>query len=108
LLTERAPMEGGTAFSVPLARKLETYGFLAEVASEHGLWFNTCGCKDLRVNESGLFSASCRNVLFLQRPEGRPTRTGARPVPGAEARAAPRVDRPAWRLPPPVRDTTRP
>src|SRR3989454_3684181 len=34
LLTERAPMEGGAAFSVPLARKLETYGFLAEVRSE--------------------------------------------------------------------------
>ena len=108
LLTERAPMEGGTAFSVPLARKLETYGFLAEVASEHGLWFNTCGCKDLRVRESGRVFASCRNVLFLKPLDGRPTRTGARPVPGAEARAAPRVDRPAWRLPPPVRDTTRP
>ena len=95
LLTERAPMEGGAAFSVPLARKLETYGFLADVASEHGLWFNTCGCKDWRVRESGRVFASCRNVLFLKRPQGQPTRTGARPVPGAGALAVPRVPRPA-------------
>jgi len=95
LLTERAPMEGGAAFSVPLARKLETYGFLAEVASEHGLWFNTCGCKDLRVRESGRVFASCRNVLFLKRPEDRPTRTGAHPGPEAAALAGPRVARPA-------------
>jgi len=95
LLTERAPMEGGAAFSVPLARKLETYGFLAQVASERGLWFNTCGCKDLRVRESGRVFASCRNVLFLKRPEAGPTRTGARPGPGAAALAGPRVARPA-------------
>jgi DNA repair photolyase len=68
LLTERAPMEGGTAFSVPLARKLETYGRLAEMASGRGLWFNTCGCKDLRVRDGGFF-ASCRNALFLRRRE---------------------------------------
>ena len=95
LLTERAPMEGGAAFSVPLARKLETYGFLADVASEHGLWFNTCGCKDWRVRESGRVFASCRNVLFLKRPEDRPTRTGARPGPEAAALAGPRAARPA-------------
>ena len=82
LLTERAPMEGGVAFSVPLARKLETYGRLAEVAAEHGLWFNTCGCKDLRVRESGRVFATCRNVLFLE-PAGDATRTGARPGPVA-------------------------
>src|SRR5438093_6609688 len=76
LLTERAPMEGGAAFSVPLARKLETYGFLADVASEHGLWFNTCGCKDWRVPEGGRVFACCRNFLFLKRPVGRPARPG--------------------------------
>src|SRR5438128_73553 len=91
----RGRRQGGAAFSVPLARKLETYGFLAEVASERGLWFNTCGCKDLRVRESGRVFASCRNVLFLKRPEAGPTRTGARPGPGAAALAGPRVARPA-------------
>jgi len=79
LLTERAPMEGGVAFSVPLAHKLETYGRLAEMAGEYGLWFNTCGCKDLRVRQSGRVFATCRNVLFLK-PTGETTRTGARPA----------------------------
>src|SRR5437667_2612311 len=94
LLTERAPMEGGTAFSVPLARKLETYGFLAQVASEHGLCFNTCGCKDLRVRESGLFSASCRNTWFLEERKEAVIRNAARrgqaPVAPLGLRAAPR------------------
>ena len=87
-------MEGGTAFSVPLARKLETYGFLAEVASEHGLWFNTCGCKDLRVKESGLFSVSCRNTRFLEERKEVATRNAGRrgqaPAGPLGLRAAPR------------------
>lgn len=64
-LTERAPMEGGTAWSVPLVRKLATYARLADLAGHRGLWFNTCGCKDLRVRESGLFFTRCRNAFLL-------------------------------------------
>jgi len=79
LLTERSPMEGGVAWSVPLARKLETYDRLAEMARDHGLWFNTCGCKDLRVRESGRVFATCRNVLFLE-PRSGATRTEACPA----------------------------
>lgn len=66
LLTEPAPMEGGTAFSVPLARKLETYAYLAAQAKSRGLYFNTCGCKDLRVREAASFSTRCRNPLFFE------------------------------------------
>jgi DNA repair photolyase len=69
LLTEKAPMEGGAAFSVPLARKLATYSRLAELATTRGLKFNTCGCKDRRVRDSGLFSASCRNTWFLEKQQ---------------------------------------
>ena len=65
LLTERAPMEGGTAFSLPLARKLQTYAWLAELARSHGLDFNTCRCKDLRLDGGELFSTSCRNTSFF-------------------------------------------
>jgi DNA repair photolyase len=65
LLTERAPMEGGMAFSVPLARKLQTYTWLAEVAASHSLEFNTCGCKDLRLHGGAPFSTRCRNTSFL-------------------------------------------
>lgn len=68
LLTERAPMEGGTSFSVPLERKLGTYAWLAELAALHGLEFNTCGCKDLRLRENSPFSTSCRNTSFLAAP----------------------------------------
>jgi hypothetical protein len=66
MLNEKAPMEGGMAFSVPLTRKVETYTRLAQLACERGLKFNTCGCKDLRVRETGLFAASCRNTWFLE------------------------------------------
>jgi len=82
LLTERAPMEGGQAWSVPLARKIDTYSRLAELANTHGLRFNTCGCKDLRVRDSGLCSASCRNTWFLAERTG-PAST---PLPALNAR----------------------
>lgn len=74
-LTEKSPMAGGTAYSVPLARKLDTYAMLARQAASHGLHFSTCGCKDLRVRERGGMLTSCRNVLFLA---GAPT---TRPAP---------------------------
>ena len=87
LLTERAPMEGGVALSVPLTRKLETYEYLAEMAGERGLWFNTCGCKDIRVRDSARVFATCRNVLFLQ--PGETTRSGAHPAPAAAGQLSP-------------------
>lgn len=67
LLTEPAPMEGGTALSVPLARKLATYARLAALAQERRLYFTTCGCKDLRVRETQgqVYSTRCRNPFTL-------------------------------------------
>lgn len=89
-LTERAPMEGGVAYSVPLARKLATYGRLAASCARRGMRFSTCGCKDLRVRAAGGFVTSCRNTAYLAAP----TRSaGCRaPVPAAPAAppAAPR------------------
>jgi hypothetical protein len=68
LLTERAPMAGGVGWSVPLARKIDLYTRLAELARSHGLFFQTCGCKDLRLHEtSGLFATRCcQNPFFTQ------------------------------------------
>src|SRR5262249_60125545 len=66
LINEPAPMEGGTAFSVSLARKLETYTYLATQARARGLYFNTCGCKDLRVRDTASFSTRCRNPFFFE------------------------------------------
>jgi hypothetical protein len=89
LLTERAPMEGGEAFSVPLARKLETYALLNDLAAEHGLWFNTCGCKDLRIKATGLVEATCRNTRFLSTREFAATPPAACRAPAAAAPAGP-------------------
>ena len=84
-LSEKAPMEGGTAFSVPLARKLETYQQIARLSADEGLRFNTCGCKDLRVRDANLFSARCRNTWYLADQDAVATRSeGSRaPVPEA-------------------------
>lgn len=75
-LNERAPMEGGTAFSVPLARKLDTYSRLAQLSRDRGLRFSTCGCKDLRVRAQGSFDTTCRNAPFLDERQLTITRTG--------------------------------
>jgi hypothetical protein len=87
LLTERAPMEGGVAFSVPLARKLATYRLLDDLAGRHGMWFSTCGCKDLRVRDSGVVFPMCRNVFF--------TRSASSRAPAAAALHAPPATPPA-------------
>jgi len=65
LLTERAPMAGGTAWSVPLARKVETYAYIAELARSHGLFFGTCGCKDVRMTSQAAFWGRCRQPAFV-------------------------------------------
>ena len=97
LLTEPAPMEGGTAFSVPLARKLETYAYLAAHAKARDLYFNTCGCKDIRVRDVASFSTTCRNPFYFER--GAITRSAGCREP---APAAPFVPPAAPPAPPPV------
>lgn len=89
LLTERAPMEGGTAFSVSLARKLETYATLSALSRARGMRFSTCGCKDLRVRAQGEFDTTCRNSLFLDALPASATRTAGCPAPAAATLAAP-------------------
>ncbi|MGH7786259.1 MAG: radical SAM protein [Candidatus Binatia bacterium] len=66
LLTERTPMEGGVAWSVPLARKLQTYTYVAEVARARRLLFGTCGCKDVRMKSQPAFWSRCRLPAFVQ------------------------------------------
>lgn len=67
-LTERTPMAGGVGWGVSLARKLALYTWLAELTRAHGLYFQTCGCKDLRLHENGgLFPTRCCENPFFQR-----------------------------------------
>ncbi len=56
--TEECPIDGGTAFSVPLARKRATYEWLNAECARRGLAFGTCGCKDLRLAGSS-FPTAC-------------------------------------------------
>lgn len=98
LLTEKAPMEGGAAFSVPLSRKLAVYSLLAKMAAQRGLRFNTCGCKDLRVRTTGAVPTVCRNSTFLEeRGEVARclTRLAAHPTPNTAARSGPPASPPA-------------
>jgi DNA repair photolyase len=68
-LIERTPMAGGFAWGVPLARKVNLYTRLAELAARYGLYFQTCGCKDLRLHEyEERFATRCTaNPFFTQR-----------------------------------------
>ncbi len=67
-LTERAPMAGGSGWSVPLGRKRELYVRLAEAARLRGLYFQTCGCKDLRLHDDdALFPTRCAENPFFER-----------------------------------------
>lgn len=88
LLSEKAPMEGGTAFSVSLSRKLDTYAQLAELARARGMLFNTCGCKDLRVRDAGIVSAACRHSSFLAARFGTTTPCATPRAPDAAAPSA--------------------
>jgi DNA repair photolyase len=87
-LTERAPMEGGVAFSVPLGRKLATYARLAGLCAARRIRFSTCGCKDLRVRDAGGFVTSCRNTehAAVRVPA---TRSAGCPAPAPAAPGAP-------------------
>lgn len=89
LLAERAPMEGGTAFSVSLGRKLETYALLSAMSRARGMRFTTCGCKDLRVRAQGGFDSTCRNSLFLDERGTPVTRSGGCPAPAGEVPGGP-------------------
>jgi DNA repair photolyase len=94
LLDEAAPMEGGTAFSVPLSRKIQTYAYLASQARARGLYFNTCGCKDLRVREAASFSTRCRNPFFFN-PVTTVTRSAGCPEQAPAAPFVPPADPPS-------------
>jgi DNA repair photolyase len=56
--TELCPIEGGTAYSVPLDRKGQMYEWFHRACAARGLYFGTCGCKDLRL-ASGPFATAC-------------------------------------------------
>lgn len=48
----------GMVYSVPLERKRRTYGWFHRECAARGLYFGTCGCKDLRLT-GGDFATAC-------------------------------------------------
>ena len=67
-LTERTPMAGGIGWGVPLARKVELYTHLEELTRRYGLYFQTCGCKDLRLHDyAAQFATRCSENPFFRR-----------------------------------------
>lgn len=56
--TELCPIEGGMVYSVPLERKRRTYEWFHRECAARGLYFGTCGCKDLRLT-GGDFATAC-------------------------------------------------
>jgi hypothetical protein len=67
-LTERTRMAGGVGWGVSLARKIDLYTRLASIARAHGLHFQTCGCKDLRLHGfEHLFATRCTDNPFFTR-----------------------------------------
>ena len=56
--TELCPIEEGMVYSVPLSRKQQMYEWFHEQCTARGLYFGTCGCKDLRLS-GGAFPTAC-------------------------------------------------
>lgn len=64
-ITEKCPMQGGHAFTVPLKIKEQKYMRLYEICRLHDIKLNTCGCKENRLKDMG-FSLTCRNPDFYK------------------------------------------
>ena len=64
LCKEVGPAAGGLVFSVPLKRKLQMYEWLNQECAARGMYFGTCGCKDLRL-AGKTFSNACSYPSML-------------------------------------------
>ena len=64
LCKEANPAAGGLVLSVPLKRKLEMYEWFYKECAARGMFFGTCGCKDLRM-AGRCFSNACSYPSML-------------------------------------------
>ncbi len=65
LLNEKCYIAGGVALSIPLEMKKRMYRKMNEICKSYGIIFNTCGCKEVRLKDTG-FSLICRNPDFVK------------------------------------------
>lgn len=68
LINDVSSMEGGEAYSAPLAYKKEMYTKFHNMCTNHGITFVTCGCKERRLLNDG-FSTVCRNPSYYHAQE---------------------------------------
>jgi len=64
-LNEKCYIAGGVALSIPLEMKKVMYRKMNEICKSYGIIFNTCGCKEVRLKDTG-FSLICRNPDFVK------------------------------------------
>jgi len=65
LLNEKSYIAGGVALSIPLEMKKGMYEKMDAVCRSYGIIFNTCGCKEVRLRDTG-YSLICRNPDFIK------------------------------------------
>ncbi|MDD5730073.1 MAG: hypothetical protein PHN57_02980, partial [Candidatus Omnitrophica bacterium] len=66
LIKEKTYPIGGAAFSVSLEQKKKTYGKMNQICRSYGIKFNTCGCKDIVLRDTG-YSLICRNIDYYNK-----------------------------------------
>ena len=65
MIKEKTYPMGGAAYSVSLEHKKKTYEKMNELCLAQGIKFNTCGCKDSTLRETG-YPLICRNIDYYQ------------------------------------------
>ena len=65
LLNEKCYIAGGVALSIPLEMKKKMYEKMNAICKSYGIIFNTCGCKEVRLRDTG-FPLICRNPDFVK------------------------------------------
>lgn len=61
-LTEKCYVAGGKSFSVTLERKKQTFEIMDRICKVYGIKFSVCGCKDVRLRDTG-YPLVCRRIL---------------------------------------------
>lgn len=69
LLTEKSYIVGGVALSIPLEMKRIMYKKMDDICKSYGIRFNTCGCKEIRLRDTG-YSLVCRNMDYYKKDIG--------------------------------------
>jgi len=62
-MTEKSYQMGGKAYSADINKKRKIYNYIYEICRKYSITFNTCGCKEVRL-QNEKYSLVCRNMNF--------------------------------------------